>query len=557
MSSSTTVSGLATEPGPAHSEPAPSAPGDPSPAAEAQGIGSEGWATRLLRSAPLLLGIAYAAGALAWFPRWTVDDAYITFRYAENLARHGELNWNVGENPVEGYTGVLLPLTLAAGTWLGLPVGPTAKLIGIASLFLGGALLWALAGRVGLERASRSVVALGYFTCPILYTHALGGLETVLFLALGLAGLLALAAQIQEPGPSRAVGLPLALLLTSLARPEGVALTVFVFAAALFDAFRRSRAALTRLGVDVLLFYALPAACYFAWRWGYYGQALPNTYYAKWHRGLVPGSLRDLALFSALYLALPVLALTVLWVARRASRESEPCARVRTLRVVLAVGLAFTAVCWATYARSSLVMNYSHRFFAPFLPILLLAVGAMLERGLRGAGGSGAERLPPSARRAAAVFLGLQLGANVALYPREAAFAASTERLLADVHIPAGAFLREHVPAHEWIVVVVDAGAIPYVSGLKTVDFGGLNDEFLSRRFIDKIPSARIVDYFYARNPAALVFTSRSRDFVIGPEPVPVTDDPRFGRYGLAAVFSSPDWPHYHELVYLRLDLLQ
>lgn len=164
----------------------------------------------------------------------------------------------------------------------------------------------------------------------------------------------------------------------------------------------------------------------------------------------------------------------------------------------------------------------------------------MLERGLRGAGGSGAERIPPSARRAAAVFLGLQLGANVALYPREAAFAASTERLLADVHIPAGAFLREHVPAHEWIVVVVDAGAIPYVSGLKTVDFGGLNDEFLSRRFIDKIPSARIVDYFYARNPAALVFTSRSRDFVIGPEPVPVTDDPGSGVMGSRRSSAAP-----------------
>ena len=52
-------------------------------------------------------GIAFCVAVLAIlaFPPSAADDAYITFRYARNLAEHGELNWNVGEDPVEGYTG--------------------------------------------------------------------------------------------------------------------------------------------------------------------------------------------------------------------------------------------------------------------------------------------------------------------------------------------------------------------------------------------------------------------------------------------------------------------
>src|SRR5438094_461628 len=67
----------------------------------------------------LALAIGYSARTLFVFPRWTVDDAYITFRYAENLALHGALTWNLGGDPVEGYTGVLLPIILAGLIRLG------------------------------------------------------------------------------------------------------------------------------------------------------------------------------------------------------------------------------------------------------------------------------------------------------------------------------------------------------------------------------------------------------------------------------------------------------
>ena len=54
------------------------------------------------------------------------DDAYITFRYAENLALHGELTWNLGEDPVEGFTSMSWVLVHAPLIALGLDPVPGA-----------------------------------------------------------------------------------------------------------------------------------------------------------------------------------------------------------------------------------------------------------------------------------------------------------------------------------------------------------------------------------------------------------------------------------------------
>ena len=46
------------------------------------------------------------------------DDAFISFRYAQNLAEHGELTYNLGER-VEGYTNFLWTVLMAGVIYLG------------------------------------------------------------------------------------------------------------------------------------------------------------------------------------------------------------------------------------------------------------------------------------------------------------------------------------------------------------------------------------------------------------------------------------------------------
>src|SRR4030042_1361768 len=62
--------------------------------------------------------------------RYTVDDAYISFRYAENAAKGYGLVFNPGER-VEGYTNFLWVILLAGFYWIGANTLLAAKAIGI------------------------------------------------------------------------------------------------------------------------------------------------------------------------------------------------------------------------------------------------------------------------------------------------------------------------------------------------------------------------------------------------------------------------------------------
>ncbi len=168
------------------------------------------------------------AGVLAaslWYLRPTplefpMDDTYIHFVYARNLVEHGHLMFNApGESGV-GSTSLLWVLLLAAGYRLGLSLHLTAKALGIAALVATGMLLFHLlrpkAGW-GLSLACSLLTALS----GSLLWFALSGMETVLFLAVGLTALLLYR-------QARWVWLGVALGLLALVRPEGLALAVVI-----------------------------------------------------------------------------------------------------------------------------------------------------------------------------------------------------------------------------------------------------------------------------------------------------------------------------------------
>ena len=60
------------------------------------------------------------------------DDAYISFRYAQNLAEHGQLVFNLGER-VEGYTNFLWTVLLAGLLKLGLLPEVWSRVLGTAA----------------------------------------------------------------------------------------------------------------------------------------------------------------------------------------------------------------------------------------------------------------------------------------------------------------------------------------------------------------------------------------------------------------------------------------
>src|SRR4029453_5831418 len=85
------------------------------------------------REATLLAAaaITVAATLTVLLSRLTLDDAYITFRYARHLAEgYGLGAWNRTGEHVEGYSSLLWTLLLAGAARLGVDVRLASKVLG-------------------------------------------------------------------------------------------------------------------------------------------------------------------------------------------------------------------------------------------------------------------------------------------------------------------------------------------------------------------------------------------------------------------------------------------
>jgi len=492
--------------------------------------------------------LIYAINVTTASPRWLVDDAYIILRYAENLAHHGALTWNVGEAPIEGYTGVAFPVLIAAAVKLGISPALAAHALGVAFYFLGGLFIFLILGGFNFG----SVVALMlYFTAPFMFTHEWSGLETTTFAS---AMLLAIYAFVSR---RRKLFLFAALFL-SFTRPEGVLLSVLLLI--LYRPF----------SFMSLLVYLVPLAAYFLWRWVYYGGLLPNTYYAK--AGDSPVSILDYAawcirrwtlygrvlpdsgsayrtgtiamtrnaadLFAFLrgFLLRPALAALVViaW------------GSVRKRALLAAVTAAYCVFVVIGYLTFNLQMNFSHRFFVPFYPLAVLALGGLMKE----------SRLSLRLVLAVVFLIAPQMRINLDQIARrdERSYTSTHKQMLEDEHVAVGKYLRETIPPDEWLIVYADAGAIPYYSKLKTVDFGGLNDTYLAR---EKPGVDEAADYFFSRNAAAVVLTETEQSIDFDAARLKrIFEDPRFERYTLVRRYGSAARTGYFQVLYIRNDLV-
>jgi arabinofuranosyltransferase len=512
----------------------------------------------------IFLAVLFAIVVLVVFPKLTIDDAYITFRYAENLALHGELTYNLGEPHVEGYTGIALPALLAAAMRLGLPPDIVDKTLGILAYFVTALFLFLTGQRLELHPVVTAAMVLLYLTIPVGFTHAVAGLETTMFAASVTVSLWALVRALQiVSGRARSETVLLfAILVCTLIRPEGVVvagLSVIVLA---IDRLRMGKSGLLSLFLRIVVFYAVPLSVYLIWKMNYYGSLLPNSYYVKLADGFDDVSINELKKFWDRYMSFIAIAAALLWLvpAWHYLRRRKPVDDIATKSVdllVLGFVVLLHVVVLYKYAQSHLWMNYSFRFSTHIYPAFLLAVGILADRGLR----TTVHSFPQTSRVAALLVIAAATISLVEVYrhlehlPGEFRFAAGYVTLLNEEHIPAGHFIRQHVPSDEWLVTVIDAGAIPYYAGNKTVDLGGLNEPVVARKLHS---DSAVVDYAFRHQPGAWAITSLSLDsLTYTPAAKRIIDDPRFEQYRLVRRFTTGPGRDYHEFVYLREDLIR
>ncbi|MBZ5638440.1 MAG: hypothetical protein LAO51_06725, partial [Acidobacteriia bacterium] len=419
--------------------------------------GTRGWA------AVCLLTLAFAAlayGCVLWWPR-TVDDAFIVFRYAKNLADGAGPTFNPGER-VEGYSCPAWMLLLAGAVGAGFDPVAASKALGCASaalLLL--ALYRSLLGAGALDwGAATAAILLGSSFVLQLWTVA--GLETVAYALLLFAGL----AGLSRAAPSRRqlAWTSLALVAAALTRPEGLAFWALGF---LSVALSREEGRWRALSA-----YALPGGlliAHFAWRLAYYGAPFPNTYDVKTGGGIrmwVQG-LHGLSLFvrNPAHLGWILCAAmgAVVGIADRASRRAAVVmggAVVAQLLYVVAVGDDSLRV---------------HRFYVPVLAPMAFLVGLLFVR-------NGTERGRALALRGLGA-LAVTLTASVSVRAmRQELVPALHEGMLVyqEGNVRLGRYLARTQDPGTWIAVA-SAGAIPYYSGLPAIDMYGLNDRHIAR----------------------------------------------------------------------------
>ncbi len=242
----------------------------------------------------LLTAIIAAAQIVFYFPR-TVDDLFISLRYADHFTHGLGLVYNPGQR-VEGFSSPLWLLLQSLGMLLGIEGVVATKLLSLLSLGFLFWLSWSYARRLLQVGPVLSVLLLAALAADsYVMSWGLLGLETPLYLALLLAWPLALARHLAR-GTRRTAGLcVLSGLALALARPEAPMYVALLGAAqvleprpgrALRRRVRRALApALVLIGLALLLL---------ALRHAYYGLWLPHTYYAKRGHGFELAKLSQL-----------------------------------------------------------------------------------------------------------------------------------------------------------------------------------------------------------------------------------------------------------------------
>lgn len=269
----------------------------------------------------VLLVLPLAMAARYWF---VCDDAYIAFRFVRNLVDGYGLVFNPGER-VEGYTSFLWVVQLAA-VWkvLGLRPEVVAPVMSLGWTLVTGLGLVALAERTPSRprRGVALVALLWWATNRSVWVWSTSGLEERQFTGL-LTWAVVMLSSVERGERGALLGSAL-VGLAALTRPEAYLIGPILLCCAAAEAWRVGALSPRRLGA-VFGPAGLLVVTHVLWRRSYYGEWLPNTYYAKnvrdwWDAGLQ--YLGYAAIEHALWVILPLAAVGT--VARWKVRDTTP-----------------------------------------------------------------------------------------------------------------------------------------------------------------------------------------------------------------------------------------
>jgi arabinofuranosyltransferase len=425
-----------------------------------------------------------------------VDDSFIFYRYGENLCNGHGIVFNPGEPPGEGFTSWVWVLLLALSRCIGVDIILASKVLGIFFHLAGGVFIfWLVMKLIGVENESlvkiSALILSGSFLLNYrLIAHSVSGMETSLYVfsIIGLIFLTTLALQAPPTDKRWWLFISLAAAGAFLVRPEGIAAGgISLLALALHQ---RHNLLKPKIWLYVFIGLVLPLSLFIAWKIMVFGYLLPHSFY---HKVIVISeeyeeSLRQMLLFFKSYWWLMVLAASTM-----IYMYPSLVSKIILPYYYPALFLAMVAVYLLFYP----AMNYLHRFYIPYLPLLLVMIAP------------GIYILARKTLFKKAVIRALLIFVILAVLVMGMNFQVKTPRfkikgwskLVNPYAVGSRAklgVLMSRLPA-DVVVANTEMGVIPFYSGLACIDMAGLTDPYTAHRGVS-------MDYLQQRKVELILF---------------------------------------------------
>jgi arabinofuranosyltransferase len=398
-----------------------------------------------------------------------LDDAWIHFQFARNLARGDGLSFNPGE-PTSGSTAPLWTLLLAAAYELGAGFPITGQVLSGISYLGMLAATFALGTRLTASRWAAWVAAMVVALNGRMVWAGLSALEICLFAALSM---LAITSHLYDAAQRRYRLRTAALFgVAALCRPEGYLLFALSVGSFGLCAIRNVQGQNPK-GVLRIAYGVLPATVlfctlilpYLLFSWYTSGRPLPNTYHAKATVGFLPDrGFRDFLSVGAAYLILdnPLLLPFFLFGLILLTRHAP-------LVTLWAAGLPLAYA----FIRASL---YQHgRYLMPLIPVNGVAAmwGLLEARRYVTRKGFAAKALTSPRKTVVAAISAIIVAGTAWRLPAMARQYAENVDNINRMHVALGHWVADNVPS-DTLIALNDIGAITYISERRAVDLAGL-----------------------------------------------------------------------------------
>ncbi|KTC85594.1 MULTISPECIES: hypothetical protein [Legionella] len=424
---------------------------------------------------------------------FTLDDSYISLRYAKNWTVGHGLVWNIGEPPVEGYSNFSFVVLASLAIHLGFDPLIMLKAMGALGLILSTIAVYYLT-RFWFS------ICLSFIPCFWLLLYrgeiiwSVTGLETTIYQALVSFSLVFLlrgmgyrfyAQTRKRPSLLFFMLAGFLLALAGLTRPEAPALMLLFAGLAFIDSPRVGKKAYYKdlvLGCLVCLVIFVP---YFLWRWTYYGQLFPNPVYCK-------GFMSFFAVMDKHYLrlALPFILLALVAIVKAKDRRHYFFWLPNLLYLILLID-------------ADPVSAFENRLFLPvfilLLPLAFLGLSQIWTYIFPQKDSVYEISLLISVVLIAFFFIPTY---NLANYRSFTINPQAGIRLRQQVV----EWLNENIPPHSQ-VVLADSGLIPYSSSLAFIDSYCLNNKTMTRLPL-KDMYERLCNEILMTKPKVLILTS-------------------------------------------------